>query len=341
MSMDLDFDFGENLFVLNFASRMLTAVNDRDTLVHMALETLADFGAAPSVALYLLDGDQGRLALDCVFSGNESSRPEFFAPLAGSPFESVFKAKADAAFALAADSRTPVPAPLPAHGENPDGRRCHVFPILANSGLILGAVALEVAPGREYSVDDLSALRLLMTVLSVSLDNARLFSLAMVDALTGLYMRRFYDVRVQEELDKLEQDGGVMCLVMFDIDHFKRVNDTWGHATGDLVLREFAGLVKDGVRGKGLACRYGGEEFAVIMPNFKADEAASVIDKVRLTTQAKTFPGIEPELRITVSAGIAQAGAGQGKTPLDLFEAADKALYKAKETGRNQVIIAD
>jgi len=336
MSMDLDFDFGENLFVLNFASRMLTAVNDRDTLVHMALETLADFGGAPAVALYGLDGDKGVLRLDTVFAGNQSSHPDFETPLAGSPFEAVFKAKADAAFSLDPGA----PAPLPAAGEDPDGRRCHVFPILANSGLILGAVTLEILPGREHTVDDLSALRLLMTVLSVSLDNARLFSLAMVDALTGMYMRRFYDVRIQEELDKLEQDGGVMCLVMFDIDHFKRVNDTWGHATGDLVLREFAGLVKDGVRGKGLACRYGGEEFAVIMPNFEAAEAFEVIDQVRLTAQAKTFPGIEPELRITVSAGIAQADAGQGKTPLDLFNASDKALYQAKETGRNQVIIA-
>lgn len=323
-------DLGETLLILNFASRMLTAASDRDMVTDMALETLADFAAAPRVALWTLAPDGASLALDRVFSGNASSRPALTVPVAGGAFERVFTEKRDMAFAPLPGA----PAPLPA-GPEP-GQGCLVLPVVASSGLILGALSLETA---APAPETLASLRLLATVLAVSLDNARLFELAMVDGLTGLYMRRFYDARMAEELAAL-RPGGSACLVVFDIDHFKRVNDTWGHATGDMVLREFAHVVRQGVRrGHDLACRYGGEEFTLIMPATDTARALEIVEGVRHAASALAFPGIEPPLRITVSAGIAQAD-GPGHTAESLFARADTALYAAKEGGRDRAVVA-
>ncbi len=322
-------DLGETLLILNFASRLLTAVSDRDMVTDMALETLADFAEAPRVALWNLSSDGERLTLDRVFSGNASTRPELTVAVPGSAFERVFAEKRDLGFVPGPEA----PAPLP--GAEP-GSGCLVLPVVASSGLILGALSVE---SQAEAPETLASLRLLTTVLAVSLDNARLFELAMVDGLTGLFMRRYYDARILEEISACRADAP-MCLVMFDIDHFKRVNDTWGHATGDLVLREFAREVRDGVRrGHDVACRYGGEEFALIMPRTTAEEALRVVEGVRDAARALAFPGIEPRLKITVSAGIAQAD-GPAATPEVLFSRADKALYEAKETGRDKAIIA-
>lgn len=321
-------DLGETLLILNFASRMLTLASDRDTVTDMALETLADFAAAPRVALWTLSPDGATLTLDRLFAANAASRPELAVPVAGGAFERVFAEKRDMAFA----ARPGALAPLPAG----PGQGCLVLPVVASSGLILGALSLDAA---APAPETLASLRLLATVLAVSLDNARLFELAMVDGLTGLYMRRFYDARIAEELAAL-RPGASACLVVFDIDHFKRVNDTWGHATGDLVLREFARTVRHGVRrGHDLACRYGGEEFTLIMPATTAPQALEIVEGVRHAAAAMTFPGIEPPLRITVSAGIAQAD-GPGQTAENIFARADAALYAAKEGGRDRAVVA-
>ncbi len=323
-------DLGETLLLLNFASRMLAQASDRDTVADMALETLADFAAAPRAALWTLAPDGATLTLDRVFSGNASARPELTVPVAEGAFGRVFAEKRDMAFAALPGA----PAPLPA-GPAP-GQGCLALPVVASSGLILGALTLDAA---SAAPEVLASLRLVATVLAVSLDNARLFELAMVDGLTGLYMRRFYDARMAEELAAL-RPGASLCLVVFDIDHFKRVNDTWGHATGDLVLREFARTVRRGVRpGHDLACRYGGEEFTLIMPATASARALEIVEGVRHAAAAMTFPGIEPPLRITVSAGIAQAD-GPGQAAESLFARADAALYAAKEGGRDRAVVA-
>jgi diguanylate cyclase (GGDEF)-like protein len=319
-------DLGETLLILNFASRMLTAASDRDMVTDMALETLADFAAAPRVALWTLAPDGATLTWTASSPPTPPPARSWPCPWRAAPSS-----------ASSPKARHGLPARPGVWPRCPRARAgLPRAAVVASSGLILGALSLDAA---APAPETLASLRLLATVLAVSLDNARLFELAMVDGLTGLYMRRFYDARIAEELAAL-RPGASACLVVFDIDHFKRVNDTWGHATGDLVLREFARTVRHGVRrGHDLACRYGGEEFTLIMPATTAPQALEIVEGVRHAAAAMTFPGIEPPLRVTVSAGIAQAD-GPGQTAENIFARADAALYAAKEGGRDRAVVA-
>jgi diguanylate cyclase (GGDEF)-like protein len=123
---------------------------------------------------------------------------------------------------------------------------------------------------------------------------------------------------------------------MFDLDHFKRVNDGWGHPVGDAVLKELAGRVASTIRAGDLLCRYGGEEFAVVMRECAEDEAVIFAERVRRLVEAQPCRAGDVELRLTVSLGVATAIGGRPETPEDLIAAADRYLYRAKET-RNRV----
>ena len=128
---------------------------------------------------------------------------------------------------------------------------------------------------------------------------------------------------------------------MTDIDRFKLVNDTYGHDVGDEVLREFSARIRSTVRGADLACRYGGEEFVVVMPDTPMELAASVAERLRAIVEDKPFyvRSIDRELSITASLGIATSKGAFG-TPDELLKQADRALYEAKGAGRNRVVAA-
>ena len=186
------------------------------------------------------------------------------------------------------------------------------------------------------------------TVADLQSTNAKLEELAVVDDKTGLYNFRQFRRKLREEWLRSERYGAPLSLVMLDLDHFKRVNDSLGHPLGDLVLREFAMLVTGGARATDIAARYGGEEFAVILPHTGADMAARVAERIRAATEQFVFCEGEQPLRITVSAGLATftpAGAagevtvGDLDNPDALVEAADQALYRAKQDGRNRVVV--
>ena len=161
--------------------------------------------------------------------------------------------------------------------------------------------------------------------------------MALVDPLTGLSNRRYLETHLASLLLNVTNRGGALSLMILDIDHFKSVNDTWGHGAGDEVLKAFASRVKRMVRQVDLPCRYGGEEFVVIMPDTPMSVAASIAERVRAAVQGELF-SIEDGARsipITVSIGIAES---MGVNDPDaLFRRADKALYRSKNSGRNRV----
>jgi len=128
---------------------------------------------------------------------------------------------------------------------------------------------------------------------------------------------------------------------MMDIDHFKKVNDTYGHAVGDLVLKEFANRIGKNIRGVDLAARYGGEEFVVMMPETPTDWAFMIGDRLRQEVFDNPFEVGAADGPLTISVSIGVATSDEGQTPAALLEAADKALYEAKENGRNRVVIAE
>ncbi|MBN9304197.1 MAG: hypothetical protein BGO82_17625 [Devosia sp. 67-54] len=180
----------------------------------------------------------------------------------------------------------------------------------------------------EASRDDIAALQR-------DLDEVRRES--MLDPLTKIYNRKSFDEGMLKAFSEAELGTG-FCLMLVDIDHFKRFNDTWGHQTGDQVLRLVAMTLKSNIKGKDMAARYGGEEFAAILPETDLEGAVIVADNIRRAVQAKELlkrSTNEKLGRITASFGVAMYRAGD--TPSALIERADRCLYAAKHAGRNRV----
>jgi two-component system cell cycle response regulator len=164
--------------------------------------------------------------------------------------------------------------------------------------------------------------------------------LAVVDPLTGLNNRRYLQSRVAALLEQAAQRGRPLASMILDIDHFKAVNDAYGHNAGDEVLKIFAARVKRALRGVDLMCRFGGEEFVVVMPDTKMSVAKIIGERLRATVAASPFL-IEKGARaitVTVSIGIAESAADD--TPDALFRRSDRALYQSKTAGRNRVTAA-
>lgn len=164
-------------------------------------------------------------------------------------------------------------------------------------------------------------------------------ALAVTDELTGLYNRRYFDRHLNVMLGKAQSQDRDMALMILDIDHFKAVNDGHGHDAGDAVLREFAARLKRNIRGVDLACRFGGEEFVVLMPDTDTAQAEAVAERVRQSVAERSFDiGLPRPLSITVSVGVS-LNESLADTPESLIKRADVALYRAKREGRNRVIL--
>jgi diguanylate cyclase (GGDEF)-like protein/PAS domain S-box-containing protein len=172
--------------------------------------------------------------------------------------------------------------------------------------------------------------------------NEELQKLASIDPLTGVLNRRAFFARAEELFLKAVEGGDAMCVLLTDIDKFKSFNDTHGHATGDLVLQLVARTLKAALRPNDILCRYGGEEFCILLPETRAAQAKVIAERIRFRVEAQCGPGVRtiPGLKVTASFGIAALEFGAG-TLQELIERADQALYKAKELGRNRVVRHD
>ncbi len=173
--------------------------------------------------------------------------------------------------------------------------------------------------------------------ITMAIENARLYHLAVTDGLTGLYNHGYFQMRLKQEFQRVHRYGTQFSLMMFDIDHFKKFNDTHGHQIGDMILREVAKILKYQSREVDIASRYGGEEMAVILPETDINGAAKLAERIRLIVERYRF---SHNLKITVSIGLSYCNS---KAPADketLIKHADIALYRAKAEGRNRVCAA-
>jgi two-component system cell cycle response regulator len=163
--------------------------------------------------------------------------------------------------------------------------------------------------------------------------------LAVTDALTGLHNRRYMSGQLGALVKRAARGGEGVAVLLVDIDHFKRINDTFGHDVGDEVLTEFAVRLATNVRAADLPCRYGGEEFVVVMPDTSLEAAHKIAERLRGHISGAPFrlASLEEPLAVTISIGVA-AVAGEDDTPEALLKRADEGLYEAKASGRNQVI---
>ena len=185
-------------------------------------------------------------------------------------------------------------------------------------------------------------LEVLCNQASVSIANAQLHAeieeLATTDGLTGLYNHRLFQEKLTEEFRRLNRYSSPLSLMLIDIDHFKKVNDTYGHPVGDLVLKGVSKIIREEIREMDVPARYGGEEFAVLLPATETEGAKNIAERLRKSVMGKTFSADGRSLHVTVSIGIATALI-DAKSKEELIEKSDQALYYAKHNGRNQSAI--
>jgi diguanylate cyclase (GGDEF)-like protein len=210
-------------------------------------------------------------------------------------------------------------------------------PLVGDGGVLGVAAFTDRRDGERFSNEDLAALRLMADPAALALTTQKLRQaadevtrLASIDPLTGLFNRRYFDTRLEAELQRARRNGEPLALLMVDIDNFKRINDDHGHMVGDRLLRCVAERLRRGVRIFDVCARYGGDEFAILMPSSNVDTAVLVADRIRASIGGHCAHG---SAGVTVSVGVAHSN-GREK---DLLSIADRALLEAKAMGKNTV----
>ena len=205
---------------------------------------------------------------------------------------------------------------------------------------ILGAVKVKIDK-EELSPESLdraeSNLRNIINHISLAIKTPTLYDRAVVDGLTGLYTKRHLTAELERLFAASKRLSKALAVIMLDIDHFKKINDTHGHLSGDIVLREVASIIKQQIREYDSAYRYGGEEICILLPDADAKSAVSVAERIRKAIAKRPMRGDRNQkVRVNISGGVAIFMKHMEKQE-DLVAAADKALYKAKKAGRNQI----
>src|SRR5580700_9739090 len=212
---------------------------------------------------------------------------------------------------------------------------------LVSFGQILGVLVLDSERAGAFQSSDTQPLESVADICANAIQNAhyveRVKQLAYLDGLTGIFNRRFFELRMAEEIERARRYGSGMGVIMIDIDQFKRLNDEFGHLLGDEVLRQVSSILHQQLRKIDVVCRYGGEEFAILLSQTSPQHSLAVAEKLRRMVETWQFPGVPRP--VTISAGSANYP-DHGTTRDALVKAADAGLYSAKQAGRNRVFRA-
>jgi diguanylate cyclase (GGDEF)-like protein len=320
------------LQAINAIAQQTTAVLDLEELLRRVCELIQDAFRVSHVSLFLredqdlvLRAHHGTLTPRMPQGGRFPVSNEPWASiLAGNrtAMENHLSAATSARFFAESQSRMRIP--------------------LVSFGQTLGVLALDSSQPDAFHDGDLQSLESVADICATAIQNAhyveRVKQLAYLDGLTGIFNRRFFELRILEEIERARRYGSGMAVIMADIDQFKRLNDEFGHVLGDEVLRQVSSLFHQQVRKIDVVCRYGGEEFAILLTQTGADQAFSIAEKLRKMVSTWQFPGVPRT--VTVSAGAA-AFPEHGTTRDELVKAADNALYAAKQAGRNRVCLGN
>jgi diguanylate cyclase (GGDEF)-like protein len=322
----------EQLEAINAVARQTTAVLELDALLTVVCRLLLEWFRIDHVAVLLAEGEtlrvrayEGRLTPNLAM-GSQLATGVGLAARALSTGKSVIENnvnEVDGYIAGFVETQSEMCVPLIFFGEK------------------LGVLALESARKDAFDHDDLQPLESVADICAAAIQNAshfdRMKQLAYVDGLTGIHNRRYFEMRVVEELERAGRFQGRMSIIMVDIDNFKRLNDEFGHLLGDEVLRSVSTILKQQLRKVDMVCRYGGEEFAIVVPETSGENALRVAEKLRRHVESHHFPGVPRP--VTISAGVADYPT-HGITRDEVVAAADSALYQAKQAGRNRVVAA-
>ncbi len=227
-----------------------------------------------------------------------------------------------------------------------EDKKTYIHPLISETKNV-GILAAKSTAG-EITIKDRDYLGQLSAQIATTINRANVYAEilkhATLDALTGFYNRHQLEERIKQEVANAKRQHAPLCGIMTDIDYFKNVNDTYGHAAGDLVLKTIAKVIRSQLREYDIAGRYGGEEFSILLPFTKISEAQMVAERLRQTIEnksvdiSKVCPDSDvKKLNVTISLGVYEIKESDGDD--DLMQKADKALYQAKNTGRNKVVI--
>jgi len=306
---------------LSYATRLLASETDLDMLIHTSLDTIADFGRSNKVKFLSIEDDKNKAkVLGVIENGSLSETEESFL-VEGTHVEEIIKSK------------------RPGNFTNRSGDEQLYLPLIGSENNVIGLIIIDLNDEKILQDLEMQILLILTTLIAIALEHTRFYKLAMVDGLTGLYVRRQFDAKLLEEIARIKRYGGNLAIFLADIDHFKHFNDTYGHLQGDVVLVELSKILRDSIRKDvDIPCRYGGEELIVIMPNTNLDAAWEVAERFRITCEKFDFSGQTEPLKVTVSIGVAAIDTNNLLTYEEFIKRADDMLYKAKDSGRNQTI---
>lgn len=209
----------------------------------------------------------------------------------------------------------------------------YIIPLISNSN-ILGLIGFKTLD--KLSITLLETLKM---QISMYIYNGTLYTMAITDSMTKLYLQTYFKERIESEVKRYERYNQEFSLIILDIDHFKNVNDTYGHLVGDYVLKEVAKIIKISVRKFDIVSRYGGEEFGVILLSTGSETAVMVAERIRSNVEEKVFNYNGKEIRITISGGVAHVKDIVIYEHNEIIRVADEALYYSKHNGRNKVTL--
>lgn len=206
---------------------------------------------------------------------------------------------------------------------------------------LLGVLNLKEPLKGQFDDEDINKANRISQHLSSAIRNCkkykRMENLSITDELTGLYNYRYFQERLSEEFKRVKRSERPFSIILIDIDHFKNINDTYGHKQGDKVLREIAEIIKFGLRDFDIAARYGGEEFALLLPDTDLSESVIVAERTRKRIQNHGFSKNNIHFNVNISLGVTTYHYRDKINQDRLLEEADRFLYKAKKSGRNRV----
>jgi diguanylate cyclase (GGDEF)-like protein len=221
--------------------------------------------------------------------------------------------------------------------------KSHLTLPLAVEGGVIGSISLDSDQPNAFDVQDLQFFSVIGYQMAATLKQFQKISsikdMAIYDTLTNVHNRRYFEERLKTETQKSFSANTPLSLVMVDIDHFKQVNDTFGHPDGDRVLCKIASLLKGSVRKDDTVARYGGEEFVLILPGAKLEVTSVIAERIRRLIETTTFEIEKGQIHISISIGISNLPVHPARSKEELIKMADHALYNAKKEGRNRVCI--
>lgn len=304
--------------LLDIANRLSKTI-DIEELKHIVIGIVRDTSEADEITIVFPNGDKGCRIITWDRSKNEIVRKKISE---GDPLLRITDSWLNGG--------------LEREDVSEDGKQ--VYTPIAKGDTRLALIALKRID-RPFDLEERKLNATICNFMAMAFENARLYTIAITDELTHLFTQRHFRHCIDRAFLKFEKYGEKIAFLMLDIDNFKKINDTYGHMTGDSVLKEVARRILYSVRDSDLVFRYGGEEFTVILPSTDVSGGESVAERIRRNIEGSVFEKEKQDLRVTISIGVSTCP-DHAQTARDLIISADKALYEAKASGKNRVVIS-